>query len=55
VKNVVIPKQTGNSNSNRNSNFKTNGRIKQKNAENEKHCNLCSSPIARTFKMKGVR
>jgi hypothetical protein len=53
VKNVVVPKQTGNSNSN--SNFKTNGKIKQKNAENEKHCNLYSSPIARTFKMKGVR
>jgi len=43
VQNVVVPEQAGNSN------FKTYGRRKQKDAENENYCNLYSSSIARTF------
>jgi hypothetical protein len=46
---VVVPERAGNSN------FKTSGRRKQKDVENEKHCNFYSSRIARTFKMKDVR
>jgi hypothetical protein len=49
VQNVVVPEQAGNSD------FKTYGRRKEKDAANEKTCNLYSSPIARTFKMKVVR
>jgi hypothetical protein len=49
VQNVVVPEQAGNSN------FKANGRRKQKVAENEKLSNYNLFHIARTLKMKGVR